>query len=127
MYADEAELNRLSERIIGCAFAVANTLGVGFAEKVYENALTLELRQDAMRAEQQRGIIVLYNGLIVGQYAADILVEEAVIIEVKATRTTDPGHLAQCRNYLKATGLRLCLLINFGGPRVEVRRVVLSL
>ena len=127
MYADEADLNRLSEQIIGCAFTVANTLGVGFAEKVYENALTLELRDHDIRAEQQRGIIVLYNGRIIGQYAADILVEEAVIIEVKATKTIDPGQLAQCRNYLKATGPRLCLLINFGGPRVEVRRVVLNL
>ncbi len=127
MYADEAVLNQLSERIIGCAFTVANTLGSGFLEKVYENALTLELRNRGVAAEQQRGVVVLYNGEPIGQYSADILVEEAIIIEVKATRAVEPGHLAQCRNYLKATGLRLCLLINFGGPRVEVRRVVLNL
>jgi GxxExxY protein len=127
MYANETELNRLSEQIIGCAFTVANTLGSGFVEKVYENAMTLEMRARGISAEQQRGIVVLYNGSIIGQYAADILVEESIIIEVKATKATDPGQLAQCRNYLKATGLRLCLLINFGGPRVQVRRIVLNL
>ena len=127
MYADEAELHQLSERIIGCAFIVANTLGPGFAEKVYENALTLEIRSNDITVAQQRRIVVLYRGSVIGEYAADILVEEAIIVEVKAGKAIDPGHLAQCRNYLKATGLRLCLLINFGGPRVEVRRVVLNL
>ena len=126
MYADKGDLNRLSERIIGCAFAVANTLGPGFLEKVYENALTLELRSYRIAVVQQRGIVVMYRGSIVGEFTADLLVEEAIIVEVKATKALDPVQLAQCRNYLTATGLHLCLLINFGAPRVEVRRIVLN-
>ena len=127
MHADEAVLNHLSERIIGCAFMVANGLGRGFLEKVYENALALELRSHGMTAGQQHGIAVKYNGVTVGQYTADLLVEEAILVEIKSTKAIDPAHLAQCRHYLKATGLRLCLLINFGPPRVEIKRIVLNL
>ena len=127
MYADEGSLNELSEQIIGCAFAVANTLGPGFLEKVYGNALAFELRSQNLAVQQQRAIIVKYREVIVGEYSADLIVENAIIIELKATKAIDPAHAAQCRNYLKATGLRLCLLINFGAPRVEVRRIVQNL
>ncbi len=126
MNADERrwELNRVTERIIGCAFVVGNTLGVGFLEKVYENALVHELRKQGLKVEQQRPIEVLYDGVIVGNYQADLLVEESVITELKAVTALAPMHFAQCMNYLKATGLTLGLLINFGTPKLEGKRVV---
>ena len=121
---ERQELDRLSEKVIGCAYTVSNRLGSGFLEKVYENALAHELRQAGPRVDQQHGIIVHYDGEVVGEYAADLLVEEVILVELKALRSLDSVHLAQCLNYLKVTGLRLCLLLNFGKPRVEVRRVV---
>jgi GxxExxY protein len=81
MHADEAGVNRLSERIIGCAFRVLNTLGAGFLEKVYENALAHELRKNGLAVAQQQGISVRYDGIVVGEYAVDLLVEETIIIE----------------------------------------------
>ena len=120
-------LNALSERIIGCAFAVANGLGSGFLEKVYENALAHELRKAGLTVAQQQGVSVTYDDVIVGEYAADLLVEAAVVVELKAVRALDDVHQAQCMNYLRATGMRLCLLLNFGRPRVEIRRIVHNL
>jgi GxxExxY protein len=125
MTLDETRLNQISERIIGCAFTVSNTLGVGFLEKVYENALAHELRKAGLSVTQQHPIVVRYDGMIVGEYVADILVEREIIIELKHSRGIDDVYLAQCLNYLKATGLHLCLLINFGKPRIEVRRISL--
>jgi GxxExxY protein len=124
MYADEDTLNDLSRRVIGCALRVANTLGPGFAEKVYENALAYEVRKGGLAVAQQRGVTVWYDGAIVGEYKVDLLVEGALLLELKAVKAVDDVHRAQCLNYLKATGERLCLLINFGMPRLEVRRVV---
>ncbi len=124
MNADERRLNEISEKVIGCAYRVGNVLGCGFLEKVYENAMAHELSKAGLHAEQQRAIQVRYDGVLVGDYVADLLVECAVLVELKAVRTFDDIHLAQCLNYLKATGLRLCLLINFGAPKVEVRRIV---
>ena len=119
-----AEMDELSERIIGCAYAVSNGLGAGFLEKVYENALAHELRKAGLRAEQQRPLRVQYDGVVVGEYAADLLVEDCILVELKAVKAFDDIHLAQCLNYLKATGLSLCLLINFGKPKADVKRVV---
>jgi GxxExxY protein len=127
MQTDEETLNQLSQRIIGCALTVASTLGVGFAERVYGNAVAHEIRKAGLAAAQQRGIAVWYDGIIIGEYVADMLVEEAILVELKAVKALDDGHRAQCLNYLKATGLRLCLLLNFGTPRLEIRRVVLGL
>ena len=124
MNTDRPERDALSERIIGCAFTVANTLGSGFLEKVYENALALELRAAGLAVEQQRGITVIYKGTPVGEYFVDLLVEQAVLIELKTARALDGAHRAQCINYLRTTGKNLCLLINFGAPRVEIQRVV---
>ena len=126
MNADERrlELNRVTEQVIGCAFKVGNTLGVGFLEQVYENALVHELRKTGLLVEQQKMLEVWYDGVVVGNYRADLLVENAVIVELKAVTALDSRHFAQCMNYLKATGLSLCLLINFGNPKVEVKRVV---
>jgi GxxExxY protein len=127
MNANSDELNPLSKRIIGCALTVANTLGSGFLEKVYENALAHELRKAGLTVEQQRGITVLYDDVSVGEYFVELLVEDAVLIELKAVRALEGAHRAQCLNYLRATGRHLCLLMNFGTPRLEVKRVVLDL
>ena len=117
-------LNRLTEKIIGCAYKVANTLGCGFLEKVYENALAIELRKAGLAVAQQHPIRVLYEGAIVGEYYADLLVDETVVVELKCSKAFDDSYYAQCLNYLKATGMRICLLINFGKPKVEVKRIV---
>ena len=121
---DRSEMSQLTERVIKCAFTVSNTLGCGFLEKVYENALTHELRKAGIQAEQQYGINVHYDGAVVGEYVADLLVEQCLLVELKAAKELDDIHLAQCLNYLKATKLRLCLLMNFAKPKLEVRRVV---
>ncbi len=123
--ADWAHLNQISERILGCAFAVSNGLGSGFLEKVYENALAHEMRKAGLQVSQQHAMAARYDGVVVGEYVADLLVESIVLVELKHARALDDVHLAQCLNYLKATGLRLCLLLNFGKPRVEVRRISL--
>ena len=121
-----AELNAVTERIIGCAYAVANTLGCGFLEKVYENALAHELRKAGLAVAQRQGIPVHYDGVVVGDYAADLLVAGSALVELKAVKALDDLHLAQCLNYLKGTGKTLCLLINFGRPRIEIRRVIVG-
>ena len=120
----EEGMRLLTEKVIGCAFTVSNTLGCAFLEKVYENALAHELRKAGLRVEQQHGIAVHYDGQVVGQYAADLLVEGKLLVELKAVRALDDIHLAQCLNYLRATNLHLCLLMNFAKPRVDIRRVV---
>jgi GxxExxY protein len=119
-----SELNKITEQIIGCAYTVANTLGSGFLEKVYENALTYELRKAGLQVGQQHGISVYYDGVVVGEFFADLLVEESVLVELKGIRDLDEIHMAQCLNYLKATGMQVCLLINFGAPKVEIKRIV---
>ncbi|MCH9046161.1 MAG: GxxExxY protein [SAR324 cluster bacterium] len=124
MNADAHRLDRITEKIIGCAYQVANILGSGFLEKVYENALAIELTNARLAVAQQKSINVIYAGQIVGDYVADLLVEGSVLVELKATRALDDIHMAQCLNYLKATGLKVCLLMNFGQPRIEVKRIV---
>jgi GxxExxY protein len=124
MNTDKQALNKITEKVIGCAFAVSNGLGCGFLEKVYENALLHELRKNGVNAEQQQSIQVHYDGVLVGDYAADVLVEGCVIVELKAVKALDDIHVAQCLNYLKATGLKICLLLNFGNPKLERRRIV---
>ena len=123
MRTEQDELNRLTEQIIGCAFEVSNTIGSGFLEKVYENSLAHELRKAGLRVEQQKTISVYYDGVIVGEYVADLVVNDAVLVELKAVKSLDDIHFAQCMNYLKATGLKICLLLNFGKPKVEIKRI----
>jgi len=123
MHADEIRLNELSGRVIGCAFIVLNTLGAGFLEKVYENALAHESRKTGLDIVQQRGLTVTYVGVVVGQYFVDLMVEQALLVELKTASAWDEGHRAQCVNYLKASGLKLCLLLNFGRSRLEIKRV----
>ena len=117
------EMRQLTEKVIQCAFAVSNTLGCGFLEKVYENALAHELRKAGLEVQQQHGITVYYDGVAVGEYTADLLVEGVLLLELKAVKDLDDIHLAQCMNYLKAMNLRLCLLMNFAKPKVEIRRI----
>jgi GxxExxY protein len=116
-------MKQLTQKVIQCAFAVSNTLGCGFLEKVYENALTHELRKAGLQVQQQHGITVYYDGTAVGEYTADLLVEGVLLIELKAVKDLDEIHLAQGLNYLKATNLRLCLLMNFAKPKLEFRRI----
>ena len=116
-------MEELTERIIGCAYTGANALGNGFLEKVYENALAHELRKRGLHVEQQRPIPVYYDQVVVGEYVADLLVANEILVELKAVKTIEDIHKAQCINYLKATGLEICLLINFGTPKVEIRRL----
>ena len=117
-------LDSITDRIIACAYTVANTLGHGFLEKVYENALAREIRKVGLQVQQQCPLKVYYDGVIVGDYAADLLVEGSVIVELKAVRAVDDVQTAQCLNYLKAARLSVCLLINFGKPKIDVRRIV---
>ena len=119
--------NLLSNRIIGSALTVHRALGNGFLEKLYENALVHELRKSALTVSQQHPMVVRYDGIVIGEYTVDLLVEQTVLVELKAAKAIDDIHRAQCLNYLKATGLHLCLLLNFGRPRLEIKRIVLAL
>ena len=118
------ELNRLCELVVGAIYEVANVLGSGFLEKVYERALVRELQLRGLRAESGVPIPVLYKGEIIGDYFADILVEGKLIIELKCVERFADEHLAQCLNYLRATNLPLCLLVNFQHPKVQWKRIV---
>jgi len=122
MISDIDQLNGVTKQIIGCAYTVSNGLGAGFLEKVYENAMAHELRKSGLCSQQQQPIKVVYDGIVVGDYLADIVVEESVIVELKAVKAFDNVHFAQCINYLKATGMKICLLINFGQPKIEIKR-----
>ena len=117
-----AALNRLSHMIIGCAYKVGTTLGGGFLEKVYENALAHELRKAGLSVVQQFPIKITYDGVVVGEYCADMLVEGQVLLELKAAKVIDPAHMAKCLHYLTATRIMLGLIINFA-DRVHVKRV----
>src|SRR5437867_3275216 len=124
MHADARRLDEITEKVIGCAYDVANVLGTGFLEKVYENALAHEIRKSGLAVKQQKPTQVRYDGAVVGDYTVDLLVQESVLVELKAVKAFDETHFAQCLNYLKATGLKVCLLINFGVARVQVKRLV---
>jgi GxxExxY protein len=113
----------LTEAIIGAAFTVSNTLGCGFLERVYENALAIELRRSGFSVQQQAQMEVRYRGELVGMYAADLIVNGTVVIELKAVRGLEPVHRAQCMNYLRAAGIQTGLVMNFGLPRLVVQRV----
>ena len=127
MNTGEDRVNLLSKRIIGCALTVLHALGTGFLEKVYENALLLELRKAGIAVSQQHRMVVRYDGIVVGEYAVDLLIEHTILVELKVAKGIDQIQYAQCLNYLKATGLHLCLLLNFGKPRLEIKRIVLDL
>jgi GxxExxY protein len=121
---EKQKINALAEQVIGAAYEVSNVLGAGFLEKVYERALQCELKVRAIYAETQVPMGVRYKGEAIGDYYADLLVENRLVVELKCVSRLSEEHLAQCLNYLKATGLHLALLINFQNPKVEWRRVV---
>ncbi|MBK9974104.1 MAG: GxxExxY protein [Planctomycetes bacterium] len=120
---EKSNLDQITERILGCAYKVSNAHGCGFNEKVYENSLALELQFEGLKVHQQVPFDVMYRGQVVGHYVADMVVEGCVLVELKALDSLVPVHVAQCLNYLKASGLKLCLLLNFGKPKVEVKRI----
>ncbi len=114
----------LTERVLGAAFEVSNTLGAGFLEKVYERALLRELGLRGIRATAQASLAVAYKGHYVGEYFADILVEDVLVVELKCVERLANEHIAQCLNYLRASGVTLCLLLSFQKPKVEWNRIV---
>jgi GxxExxY protein len=119
------DTNRITYLINGAIFEVNRELGVGFLEKVYENALLLELRKRGLEAESQVPVKVKYKGTEVGEYYADIVVENQVIVELKSVESLQKIHEAQLLNYLKATGFKVGLLVNFTHPKAEIKRFVL--
>ena len=112
----------ITEKVIGCSMKVHRTLGPGYLESVYRNALAHELQQRAIPFEREKRVRVWYDGIIVGDYSADLLVQECVLVEVKAVRCLAPGHEAQLVNYLTGIQLDVGLLINFGAESLEFRR-----
>jgi GxxExxY protein len=114
----------LTEMVIGAVLEVSNTLGAGFLEKVYERALLRELGLRGIRAKGQFPFSVMYKGACVGEYYADILVEDVLVVELKCVERFANEHVAQCLNYLKATGRTVRLLVNFQKSKVEWKRIV---
>ena len=114
---------QLTSKVLAACFEVSRELGAGFIESVYENALLIALRQKGIAAEAQVPLKVTFRDEIVGDFYADILVEDKIIIELKAAKALAPEHQAQLINYLKATGIEVGLLINFGKPKLEYRRL----
>jgi len=114
----------VSQRVIRCAIDVSNTLGVGFLEKVYENALCVELRKEGLKFQSQKPIVVNNKGIQIGEYIADIIVEDKLLLELKALAALCSSHDAQVMNYLKATNLSVGLLLNFGRPKLGIKRIV---
>ena len=121
----EYKYSDITEKIIKCAYDVYNSLGSGFLEKVYENALVVKLNKTGLKAEQQFPISVSFENEIVGEFIADILVEDKIILELKAVQELNEIHEAQIINYLKATGIEIGLLINFG-PKIQIRRKIFT-
>jgi GxxExxY protein len=116
----------LTKEIIGAAFEVWKVLGYGFLEKVYENALLVELKSRGIAIERQPDISVRYKGTLVGHYTADLFVDGKVIVELKAEKEYNSKHEAQLLNYLKATGIQVGLLLNFGEQKCEFKRLAKS-
>src|SRR6266496_1230145 len=124
---NNTDLNSLSEKVLGAVFEVSNTLGAGYLEKVYQRALLRELSLRGIRATTEASLAVTYKGHSVGEYFADLLVEEVLVVELKCAERLANEHVAQCLNYLRASGLTFCLLVNFQKPKVEWKRIVLAL
>ena len=121
------DINDITYAINGAAFEVNRVLGSGFLEKVYENALLVELKERGLNAESQIAVNVFYKKKVVGEYIIDILVEKKVIVELKTVEKVDNVYEAQLLNYLKASGIQVGLLINFKHPKVEIKRMVMDL
>ncbi len=118
------EHGALTEKIIGCAYRIYNTMGFGYLESVYEKCMLIELEQTGLRAQAQHPIEVRYNGIPVGDFIADIMIEDTVIVELKSLRSLNPAHEVQLVNYLVATDKPVGLLLNVGESKVDVKRKV---
>jgi len=116
------ERAELTAKIIGCAMTVHSALGPGFLESVYQNALAHELAKASLKVECERRLQVVYDGVIVGDFIADMLIEDAVLVENKAVQKLTTAHEVQLVNYLTATGKDIGLLLNFGAERLEFKR-----
>jgi GxxExxY protein len=121
-HRSELQYGEITEKIIGCAFEVINELGAGFLESVYEKAFAIALQDKGLRVKCQHPIHVRFRQRIVGEFYADLFVDEKVIIELKVAKAIAPEHQAQTINYSKATGIEVGLLINFGNPKLEYKR-----
>ena len=115
----------LSHVVRGCVFEVYRQLGCGFLEKVYENALLTELKLQGIQAQAQVPVAVRYKNAVIGEYFADLIVEGVIILELKAQQQLSPANEAQLLNYLKASGIRLGMLVNFSFPKASIKRIVL--
>ncbi|WP_041802558.1 GxxExxY protein [Micavibrio aeruginosavorus] len=111
--------------VVGCAMTVINTLGHGFLEKVYENALSIELQDKGLKIEQQKHISIFYKGQNVGEYIPDFIVNEKMIVELKTTDKIGPAERGQVLNYLKASNIRIGIILNFKNPKLEWERIIL--
>ena len=116
------EHEELTQQIIGCAYRVYNTMGFGFLESVYEKCLMIELKKSGLRACAQQPISVTYDGEVVGEFVADVVVEDKIIVELKSVRCIVQAHEVQLVNYLVATDIDVGLILNFGERKVEVKR-----
>jgi GxxExxY protein len=122
--SNREELNQLATKVIGAIYEVSNVLGVGFLEAVYERALVKELAIRGLKAQRQAPVRVKYKDEVVGKYRADVLVEGKLIVEIKCADGFADEHMAQCINYLRATDLNLCLIVNFQKPKAVWKRIV---
>ena len=118
------EHEKLTEQIIGCAIEVHKRLGPGFLESIYENAFVLELRKRELQVEQQREVIVKYDGVEIGRHRLDLIVADTIVVELKAVKNIEDVHFAIVKSYLNALGKEHGLLINFSKPVLEVKRVI---
>ena len=121
------EYKELTEQIIGCAYRVYNKMGFGFLEKVYENCMLIELNKVGIHAESQKPITVYYENKAVGEFIADLIVNDTIILELKSVRRIIQAHEVQLVNYLVATGKPVGLILNFGETKVEIKRKVREL
>ena len=121
---DWHEFERLSRKIIGAAIAVHKELGPGFLEHIYEEALKVELAKYPLNFESQKEIQIRYHGIEIGSHRLDLIVENKIVVELKAVKEFSDIHNAQLRSYLKATGLKVGLLLNFAKPTLQIKRVV---
>lgn len=121
------EFEDLTEKIIGCAIEVHKTLGPGFIESIYEKALIEELHSNSLFVENQKEIVVLYKDKVIGKHRLDLLVNETIIVELKAIKKFDNIHFSIVRSYLKAMDLKHGLLLNFAGTKMEIKRVIFEI
>ena len=118
--------HEITDQLLNAAVAVHRELGPGFLESIYETALAHELAKRGHKVERQKRVTVVYDGIPVGDHRLDLLIDDRIVLELKACKAIDETHLATARSYLKATGCQLALVLNFAEPRLAIRRVVLS-